>query len=349
MILLFGAATIALLSIIPLLIRLERQDGGRAAIEGSGGWEDLRREDLAILLLAIIAMALACGAGLLGAPRRTRAPHAPAANRAPAAVAAIAPGSAAPPAATPSPTATPQPATATPQPAPTATLAAAGAPGSAVPASAAAGPQARAAVDRARARFARVGALHFALTTRGGLYLDAGRTQALTAAEGDLLRPDRVSLTATLSAGPATTQLRLIEIGGDAYLANMATGTWEKAPAGFSYDAGALFDPGGGVPAILERGRDWQPVEAMTVDGVETQHVRGPVPAASVNALVGSPMRGEYVDVDLYIRPTTADIVRVVVSEQPSAAPADVPPARWTLDLSEQDEAIAIEAPTLGG
>jgi len=353
-ILLLGAAAITLLCIIVLLIHQERQEGSRVASEGIIGWNDL-----AIPLLLIVTMALLCTAGLLGAPRRMTATPVPTPpNLAPAAVAAIPTVRAAPPPAT----APPSP-TALPPPAPTATFAAAGgipgatgttlaaiAPGSGVPASAAAtGPQAQAAVDRARARFAQVSALHFVLTTQGSLYLDAGRTQALTAAEGDLLRPDRVSLTATLSAGSVTTQQRLIQIGGDAYLTTMPTGTWEKAPAGFSYDAGFLFDQEGGVPAILGKGRDWQPVETVTVNGVATQHVRGPVPAASVNALVGSPMRGEEVNVDLYIQPTTADIVRVIVSEQPSVVPANVLPSRWTLDFSKQNETIVIEAPTLGG
>ena len=352
-ILLLGAAAITLLCIIVLLIHQERQEGSSVASEGIIGWNDL-----AIPLLLIMTMALLCTAGLLGAPRRTTATPVPTPNLAPAAVAAIPTVRAtAPPA-----TAPPSP-TALPPPAPTATFAAAGgipgatgttlaaiAPGGAVPASAAAtGPQAQAAVDRARARFAQVSALHFVLTTQGSLYLDASRTQALTAAEGDLLRPDRVSLTATLSAGSVITQQRLIQIGGDAYLTTMPTGTWEKAPAGFSYDAGFLFDQEGGVPAILGKGRDWQPVETVMVNGVATQHVRGPVPAASVNALVGSPMRGEEVNVDLYIQPTSADIVRVIVSEQPSVVAANVLPTRWSLDLSKQNEIIVIEAPTLGG
>jgi len=341
-ILLLGAAAITLLCIIVLLIHQERQEGSSVASEGIIGWNDL-----AIPLLLIMTMALLCTAGLLGAPRRTTATPVPTPNLAPAAVAAIPTVRAtAPPA-----TAPPSP-TALPPPAPTATVAvgAAIAPGGVVPASAAAtGPQAQAAVDRARARFAQVSALHFVLTTQGSLYLDASRTQALTAAEGDLLRPDRVSLTATLSAGSVITQQRLIQIGGDAYLTTMPTGTWEKAPAGFSYDAGFLFDQEGGVPAILGKGRDWQPVETVMVNGVATQHVRGPVPAASVNALVGSPMRGEEVNVDLYIQPTSADIVRVIVSEQPSVVAANVLPTRWSLDLSKQNEIIVIEAPTLGG
>lgn len=176
----------------------------------------------------------------------------------------------------------------------------------------------------------------------------AGRRR-LTAAAGDLLRPDRVSLTATLSAGPVATEVRLIQIGDDAYLAEAPTGKWEKALAGFSYDTASLFDTEGGVSAALGKGAAWQLVETATVDGVETQHVRGPLPAGSVGNLVGSSPQGEYVDVDLYIRPSNADIVKVIVSERPSVPPANAPTPRWTLDLSKQDEGIAIEAPTLGG
>ncbi len=350
-ILLLGAATIALLGIIMLLIHRERRGDGGGAGEGIIGWEDL-----AIPLLLIVAMALLCTAALLGVPRRPPTPSAlTAANRAPVATAPTVAATATPVAATPSPTATPPPPTAAARDTPGATSttfasAVAGTAGRAVPASpTAVGPQAQAAVDTARARFEQVRALHFVLTTDGGLYLDAGRTQALTAAAGDLLRPDRVSLTATLSASSVTTQLRLIQIGNDGYLMSMPTGTWEKAPAGFSYDAGFLFDTQGGVPAILGKGRDWQLVAMVTVNGVETQHVRGSVPAASVNALVGSPMRGEDVDVDLYIQLTNADIVRLIVSEQASVVPVTIPIARWTLDLAKQNETIVIAAPTLGG
>ncbi len=331
MIPLLGIATIALLCTGLLLIQSERREGSRVASEAIVGWEEV-----AIPLLLIATMASLCTAALLNLPRRTGATHAPMpANVAPAAIAPTA----AIFAAIPSPTVTNLPA-ATRPPTPTA-----------VPQStptAVSGARARSTVDQARARFDRLRALHFVLTTEGGVTLDPSGARNLTAAEGDLLRPDRVSLTATLSAGPVDTELRLIQIGDDAYLATMPAGTWGKAPAGFSYDAGLLFDKDRGVSAVLERGVGWQPVETATVNGVETRHVRGPVLAGLVNDLVGSSLRGEYVDVDLYIEPSNADIIKFIVSEPPSAVPAHTPPSRWTLDLSRQDEQIVIEAPPLG-
>ncbi len=112
-------------------------------------------------------------------------------------------------------------------------------------------PQAQATVDKARARFDQVNTLHFALAIEGDVYLDTTRTQKLRSADGDLVRPDKVSLTAKASIGPINAQLKFIQVGDNSYLTNILTGKWEKAPAGFAYDPRVVFDPDKGVAAIM--------------------------------------------------------------------------------------------------
>jgi hypothetical protein len=225
-----------------------------------------------------------------------------------------------------------------------------GTPAGAQTSSAVSDPQAQAIVDKARARFDQVNALHFALTVDGDVYLDTLHSQKLKSADGDLIRPDKVSLTAKASIGPINAQLKFIQVGDQAYLTNILTGKWEKAPAGFAYDPRIVFDQDKGVAAILGKVRGWTLVGTEKVNGVDTQHVRGPVPVASVNDLVSSSLRGDNVDVDLYVEGKNNDVVRFVLSEQPAAVAPGTAAARWTLDLSKQnDSSIKIDAPTIGG
>jgi hypothetical protein len=223
-------------------------------------------------------------------------------------------------------------------------------PASAQTSSAVSDPQAQAVVDKARTRFDQVNALHFALTVDGDVYLDTLHSQKLKSADGDLIRPDKVSLTAKASVGPINASLKFIQIGDQAYLTNILTGKWEKAPAGFAYDPRIVFDQNRGVSAILGNVRGWTLVGNEKVNGIDTQHVRGPVPVASVNDLVSSSLRGDTVDVDLYVEPKNNDVVRFVLTEQAAAVAPGTAAARWTLDLSKQnDTGIKIDAPTIGG
>lgn len=209
-------------------------------------------------------------------------------------------------------------------------------------------PQAQAVVDKARTRFDQVNTLHFAVSVEGDVFLDKLRTQKLKSADGDLVRPDKVSLIAKASVGPVNAQLKFIQIGDDAYVTNILTGKWEKAPAGFAYDPRIVFDKDKGVSAIMGKVRGWTLVGSEKVNGVDTQHVRGPVPVESVNALVSSSLRGDTVDVDLYVENKNNDVVRFILSEQPGAVAAGTVAAKWSLDLSKQNDAIKIDPPTIG-
>ncbi len=207
-------------------------------------------------------------------------------------------------------------------------------------------PKAQAVVDKARARFDQVNTMHFTLNVEGDLYIDDFRTQKLRSAEGDLVRPDRVAVSAKVSVGPVNATIKFIQIGNDAYITNILSGKWEPAPAGFAYDPRIIFDRDLGASAILGNVTGWQFVENTKINGIDTQHVRGPVPVQSVGALVGGVLRGDTVDADLYVDTKTNDIVRFVIAERPEVAVAPSPvAARWTLDLSKQNDKITIDAP----
>lgn len=209
-------------------------------------------------------------------------------------------------------------------------------------------PAVQAVVDRARTRFDRVTTLHFVLSVEGAIYIDDARTQRLTAAEGDLVRPDRVSLVARVAVGSVVAQLKFIQVAEMAFLTNILTGRWQTAPAGFSYDPRLVFNPTSGVSAIIGQAPVWTLVEMVRVANQDTQHLRGIVPAAVAAPLVSNSLRGDYVDVDIYVEGRNNDVLKLVLAEQPAAVADGVPVSKWTLDLSRQNMNLSIDAPTIG-
>lgn len=209
-------------------------------------------------------------------------------------------------------------------------------------------PAAQATVDKARMRFDKVNALHFTLAVEGQVFLDPARTERLTAADGDLIRPDRVSLTARVAVSSINAQLKFIQIADMAYLTNILTGRWQAAPAGLSYDPRVVFDSQNGVSAIMGQVNTWTVVDTTKINGTDTQHLRGFVPTTAANALVSNSLRGDYVDVDVYIEGKNGDVVKLILAEQPAAITDGTPASKWTLDLSKQNESLKIDAPTIG-
>jgi len=312
----------------------------------------MARYGTVVLVVMLVTLLAACGGKSKPTATPVSATVAPSANLATATASATNTPIAA------SPTPSPMPATPTPLAVATTAVVATGTALSATstaftgatPAGtvAASDPAAQAVVDKARVRFDKVNTLHFALAIDGDVFLDKLRTQKLKSADGDLVRPDKVAVTAKAAVGPINAQLKFIQIADDAYLTNILTGKWEKAPQGFAYDPRLVFDRDKGVTAILTRVGGWSLVDTMKINGTETQHVRASVPTASVNDLVSSSLRGDMVDVDLYIEPKNNDVVRLVIGEQASAVTAGTVAARWTLDLSKQNDNIKIDPPTLG-
>jgi hypothetical protein len=306
----------------------------------------LRISGSRIAVLAVIAMLLLSACGKKSSPTNTPVPS-PAAAQATAAPAIAAPAT---PTALPSPT--PPLSTATALSATSTAFVSTVTAGS--PAAlggtpvAASDPKALAVVNAARTRLDQVNALHFALTIDGDLFIDTLKTQRIKSAEGDLVRPDKVSATAKVAAGPINATVKFIQIGDDIYMTNILTGKWEKSPGGLGYDPRVVFDASNGVTSVLGNVGGWQFVDSTKINGVDTQHVRGPVPVQSVNALVANSMRGDFVDVDLYVEGKNNDIVRLVLGEQPAAVAPGTVAARWTLDLSKQNDKITITAPQVG-
>ena len=70
-------------------------------------------------------------------------------------------------------------------------------------------------------------------------------------ADGRIARPSSAEAVVTVEALGFTTEVGAIAIDGVVWFTNPLTGDWTEAPAGFSFDPAALFDPDEGFAGLL--------------------------------------------------------------------------------------------------
>lgn len=71
------------------------------------------------------------------------------------------------------------------------------------------------------------------------------------AATGRIARPSSADAIVTVEALGFTTEVGAIAIDGTVWFTNPLSGDWTEAPAGFSFDPAALFDPDEGFTGLL--------------------------------------------------------------------------------------------------
>ena len=199
-------------------------------------------------------------------------------------------------------------------------------------------------LGRASARIAETETIHFTLDIEGETYIDDGNTIQLLEAEGDLVRPDRVSTEFKIKVAIPTLTIRLIKIGDRAWSTNPVTGNWGEAPPEFSYDLGILFDTEDGLGPVMGKLRDPQLLADEEIDDRQAHHVAGTVDLAVIDPITGHTMDGSPVAVDIWTDRATDDLLRVRLAE-PNTDENDEAAATWTLDLSDHGKQVTIEPP----
>lgn len=107
---------------------------------------------------------------------------------------------------------------------------------------------------------------------------------------GDFQLPDRAAGTLQLALGLALLEVDIITIGEQSYISNPETGAWEQYPLFLT----GLPDPYDLVlpPSDISRYSDIQVVKDVTIDGVQTRHIRGLLRAT----VLGSSYDGLFTD-----------------------------------------------------
>jgi LppX_LprAFG lipoprotein len=164
----------------------------------------------------------------------------------------------------------------------------------------------------------------------------------VTAAQGDLLVPDRLraQINGTFSRTPVQTEI--ITVGDRSFLRDPLTKQWRPFAGGPA--AGALVR---GVPAVIARAGGLKNTGSEKVGGVDTYRLSGQVPAAQVAPLLGLKPSGRIVSFTVWIGSDDFRLRRVRV-EGPvgKGEPDDIV---RTVELSGFDKHVTITPPGVSG
>lgn len=197
-------------------------------------------------------------------------------------------------------------------------------------------------------RLAETHSIHFSASIDGTTFIDDTRTIQLEAAEGNVVRPDRVQARFQAKVqGLAISTIGLITVGDQSWTTNIITGDWEPAPTEFGYDATVLFSDTEGLSFVMRNAPNPERLPDEEFDGRDVYRVRTTGDQALIGPVTSNTMFGYPVAIDVWIDRETNDLLKIVLVEGPSAENDD--PATWTIELSRQNDDITIEPPEVEG
>lgn len=138
------------------------------------------------------------------------------------------------------------------------------------------------------------------------------------------------------------TQLGAIAIGEEVWLTDPVTGQFDTLPPGFDIDPSLFFDPVNGWRPLIADLTDVSFVAEEERDGLTRYHLRGVAPAERMQAITAGLVRGQDVDLDIWIQPVTAEVTELEFSTNFDGAQSD-----WLISLTEYGETFDISAPDI--
>ena len=199
--------------------------------------------------------------------------------------------------------------------------------------------------DQAGQAMTQVESLHFTIAVEGGpAYIDTEGTLSLRAAEGDLLRPDRVRATLKVGAGGLVIiELEAIGIGQEQFLTQPFSGEWQRMPSGWGFDPTVLFDREIGVEAVVSQVQWQEQLKDASIQGVRCYHLRGGAQGRLLSPLTAWLITAEHVEVEVWVGQEDWRIRQLRIEEPPKTEGG--PPTVWLLQFSNLDETVTIEYP----
>ena len=181
-----------------------------------------------------------------------------------------------------------------------------------------------------------VGAFHFRLDHRRG-FTALLPSLSLDEAEGDVVKPDKISAEFVGSSAGFVVKSSLITLGDDSFMTNPLTGRWEAVPKDVS--PLGFFDPRRGIASMMAA------VESPVLTGTErgTYSIEGGLPAQALSPLIGTTLEGARVSVELAVRVDTHYLESAVFVG--AVKDGEVENTVRTITLSRFDEPVNIEPP----
>lgn len=214
----------------------------------------------------------------------------------------------------------------------------------ALPAFAADEPKVEDILASAATRLEETESMSFKMELEGKTYIDDARTIQLVGAEGVMQRPDRVDVTfkAIFLGGPQIS-IRMITVGEEAWITDLATGKWVTSPPEFGYNPSVLFDDKNGLGPVMSRMTDPVLEGDEKIDGRDSWLISATVDGDVTSAMTSGTMRGSKQKLELWIDKENSDLLQIRIIEPEDENLEE--PSVWTLILSDHNEDVKIDRP----
>ncbi|MCH9010149.1 MAG: LppX_LprAFG lipoprotein [Chloroflexi bacterium] len=177
---------------------------------------------------------------------------------------------------------------------------------------------------------------HFRLIHESG-GTPIGQGLVIREVQGDVARPDKISLEVSGLAGSFTMRLSLITIGDNGFISNPITGEWETVPAEVS--PLGFFEPTRGVSEIMRRIES--PRLISTDDDSYT--ISGTIASEGLASLFGAVEEGNSIDIDVVIDATSLFLLEARLEGRITTLEEDG--VIRIITLSRFNEPVVIESP----
>src|SRR5450432_1357089 len=142
-----------------------------------------------------------------------------------------------------------------------------------------------------------------------------GNQISFVSADGVYVAPDRISATVVAKILGIPGQVDVVAIGDSQWMkAGLLTaGNWVQEIFSPGFNAGVLVSSGGGIQAALHSLNNVKLLGHESVDGVEMYHVNATAKGSDITSLTVGLIRGNLVNVDIYIPVDTGRVDRVII------------------------------------
>lgn len=207
-------------------------------------------------------------------------------------------------------------------------------------------------VQRAAARMKESDGFQFTIARDGApAFLDPGETLSFRRATGAYVAPDRALATVRVIGPGLITDVDVISVAEIQWQTNVVTGDWEELPPNWGFNPAVLFDDNIGIQAVLLADLSQvalaEPENLAESEGPDEliYSVTAVASGANIYQMSGFLIGPEQVDIQLWIRPETFELVRIVLREpEPEYEELE---SIWQVDISNYDELIDIQPPVI--
>ena len=177
------------------------------------------------------------------------------------------------------------------------------------------------------------------------VFIDQAESIALNVITGRFQDPGSADAIIEVTVNDSlNTKLGAIAIGEEVWLTDPVTGEFNTLPPGFDIDPSLFFDPVNGWRPLVQDLTDMTFVAEEVREGNTRYHLTGTAPADRMQAITAGLVRGQDVELDLWVHPVTAEVAELEFSTVFEGAQSD-----WRILLTEYGETFEILPPEIDG